>query len=195
MWGFLFSFFLSIYLFILHPNFRHTHTPPPRPTLRLPLPLSFSLEKVAPLPLGTSLPWHIKSKLCPSSATKARQGSPGRGKGSKGMQQTQNQPQPPPVVRGATWRSSCTTIFWGFIQKLMETDAETHSQTEAELREPCGRVERKIEWAGRVKDITRRPTESTNLDPWGSQKLNHQLKSMYGQDLSPLHVCFSSFYF
>ena len=33
-----------------------------------------------------------------------------------------------------------------------------------ELKKFCGRVEYKIERAGGVKDITRRPTESTNLN-------------------------------
>jgi hypothetical protein len=41
------------------------------------------------------------------------------------------------------------------------------SKHQAELTESYGRVKDKIEKAGRVKDITRRPTESTNLGPWG----------------------------
>ena len=36
-----------------------------------------------------------------------------------------------------------------------------------ELRESCGRVEGRSERARGVKDTIRRPTESTNLDPWG----------------------------
>ena len=38
---------------------------------------------------------------------------------------------------------------------------------QAELKESCGRVGDRIERAGEVKDITRRPTESSNLSPWG----------------------------
>jgi hypothetical protein len=41
----------------------------------------------------------------------------------------------------------------------------THSQTIGGLGKSCGRVGGRIEGAGRVKDITRRPTESTNLEP------------------------------
>jgi hypothetical protein len=33
-----------------------------------------------------------------------------------------------------------------------------------------------------VKDNTRISTESTNLGPWGSQRLNHQQKNMHGLD-------------
>jgi hypothetical protein len=49
------------------------------------------------------------------------------------------------------------------IQQLMETDIKTHRQT----LDRAGRVLWKIEIEGtrEVKDITRRPTGSTNLDP------------------------------
>jgi hypothetical protein len=33
------------------------------------------------------------------------------------------------------------------------------------------------------RNFTGRPTESTNLDPWGSQNLKHQIKNIYGLDL------------
>jgi hypothetical protein len=34
-----------------------------------------------------------------------------------------------------------------------------------------------------------RPTESTNLVPWGSKRLNHQLKSIHRLDLGlPAHM-------
>ena len=33
---------------------------------------------------------------------------------------------------------------------------------------------------------TGRPTGSTDLDPWGSQSLNHQPKNLQGLDLDPL---------
>jgi RNA 3'-terminal phosphate cyclase len=59
----------------------------------------------------------------------------------------------------------------------METDAVKHW---IELRESCGRVGEKIDGVRAVKDITRRPTESTNL---GSQSMNHQPKSIHGLEL------------
>jgi hypothetical protein len=68
-----------------------------------------------------------------------------------------------------------------------------------EHRESCERVRNRIEQAGEVKDIIRRPTESPDLGPWGSQNLGHQPKSTHGLDLGPhtfvanvqfgLHVC------
>jgi hypothetical protein len=34
-----------------------------------------------------------------------------------------------------------------------------------------------------------RPTESTNLDPWGSQRWNHQVKNIHRLDLGlPAHM-------
>ena len=36
-----------------------------------------------------------------------------------------------------------------------------------ELREAYGRVKRRIEGPKEYRDSTGRPTESTNLDPWG----------------------------
>ena len=62
---------------------------------------------------------------------------------------------------------------------MTETDAETHSQT---LNEGQGLLWRRI--GGRInspegdRNSTGRPTESTNLNPWGSQRLNHQPKSI-----------------
>jgi hypothetical protein len=35
----------------------------------------------------------------------------------------------------------------------------------------------------RDKNSTGRPTESTNLDPWGSQYLKHQAKNIKGLDI------------
>jgi len=39
------------------------------------------------------------------------------------------------------------------------------------------------------RGTTGRPIESTNLNPWGYQRLNHQPKSEYGLDLEPLNIC------
>jgi hypothetical protein len=51
-----------------------------------------------------------------------------------------------------------------------------------ELGEPCGTVGNGTDRAKGVKNTTRRPTESTNLGPWGSERLN-QLRSMQGLGL------------
>ena len=41
----------------------------------------------------------------------------------------------------------------------------------------------------RDKIVTGKPTESTNLNPWGSQSLNHQPKNIHGLDLGlPTHM-------
>jgi hypothetical protein len=54
------------------------------------------------------------------------------------------------------------------------------------------KVGKTIEGLEGDKDPTGRATESTYLDPWGSQKLNHQPKNIYGLDLGLLsytHIC------
>ena len=52
-----------------------------------------------------------------------------------------------------------------------------------------GRVGRRTEGPEENRNFRGRPTESPNMDPWGSQRLNHQLKSIYCLDLGPLHIC------
>ena len=52
-------------------------------------------------------------------------------------------------------------------QQLMETDAETHSQRTSGHERVMWKPQGRIETASVVKDTTRRPTESTNLSPWG----------------------------
>ena len=44
---------------------------------------------------------------------------------------------------------------------------------------------RRIESLEQDKNSKERLTESTKLDPWGSQRLNHQPKSKHGLDLGP----------
>ena len=61
-----------------------------------------------------------------------------------------------------------------FSTEWKQRQAETHSQTSGRVQESCGRVGITIDQVGRVKYITGRFTESSNLDPRGSQKLNHQ---------------------
>jgi hypothetical protein len=38
------------------------------------------------------------------------------------------------------------------------------------------------------RNSTKRPKESTNLNPWGPQSLNHQPKNIHGLDLYLLHI-------
>lgn len=40
-----------------------------------------------------------------------------------------------------------------------------------------------------IRSTTKRPRESTNRGPYGSQKLKHQPKCMEGLNLGPLHIC------
>ena len=54
----------------------------------------------------------------------------------------------------------------------METDAKTHSQTLDGARESYGRVEGRLEGPEEDRASTGTPTESTNLDPLESQRLN-----------------------
>ena len=74
-------------------------------------------------------------------------------------------------------------------QQLTQTDTDTHSQT---VDGAWGLL-----WKNRRKDCnskgdrnsTGRPTESTNLDPWGFQRLNHQPKNIHRLDLGlPTHM-------
>ena len=51
---------------------------------------------------------------------------------------------------------------------------------QVELREFCTRVGDRIEGAGGVKDPTRTPTESTNLDPWGLTETESPTKEHAG---------------
>jgi hypothetical protein len=44
-------------------------------------------------------------------------------------------------------------------------------------------MDRRIGGPERDRNFTRRPTESTNLDPWGTQTLKNQPKSIHRLDL------------
>jgi hypothetical protein len=57
---------------------------------------------------------------------------------------------------------------------------------QVELGESCGRVGGRIEQAGeRVKDTTRRPTESTNLSPGGLTETEPPTKEHAGDGPRP----------
>jgi hypothetical protein len=51
--------------------------------------------------------------------------------------------------------------------KRKEADGETHRQTSGRVWVTCERMGDRTEQAGEIKDTTRRPTESTNMGPWG----------------------------
>lgn len=55
----------------------------------------------------------------------------------------------------------------GFIQQLMETEAESQSQTVSRAWRILWKRGGKTEGARGVKDTTRKPMESTNLSPYG----------------------------
>jgi hypothetical protein len=59
---------------------------------------------------------------------------------------------------------------------------------QVELRGSYGRVGERIEGARGVKDTRKRTIELTNFVPWGSQRLNHQPKSVQRLHLNPLHA-------
>ena len=57
------------------------------------------------------------------------------------------------------------------------------------LMQTAGRGGGRIEKAREFKVTTRKPTELTNLDLKGSQRMNHQPESMHGMGLVLLHIC------
>ena len=71
----------------------------------------------------------------------------------------------------------------------METDAETHSQTSGGDRGSRGRESGRIEGVRGVKDTLRRPTEPTNLGPWGLTEIEPLIKEQSGTGpRSPAHI-------
>jgi hypothetical protein len=54
-----------------------------------------------------------------------------------------------------------------------------------ELGHSYGGFGKKIVGPKGDRDSTGRPTESTNLDPWGTQRLNQQLKSIHRLEHHP----------
>jgi hypothetical protein len=51
------------------------------------------------------------------------------------------------------------------------------------LGDTSGKITRSIAQSKGDRNSTERPTESINLDSWGSQSLNHQPKNIHGLDL------------
>ena len=98
-----------------------------------------------------------------------------------------------PNLRPTPWERPLLTMLYdlqtgpncllrGFTSQLMETDAEIQSQTLGGAWGVLWKSGDRTEQARGVKDTTRRPTESTNLGTWKSQRLNQQLKNMQGWD-------------
>jgi hypothetical protein len=52
-----------------------------------------------------------------------------------------------------------------------------------ELGDSNGKIEGRIAGLYGDRNSTGRQTESTNLDPWGSQRLNHQPKNTHRLDI------------
>ena len=77
----------------------------------------------------------------------------------------------------------------GSTQKLTQTDADKHNKQWMELGDSYWRIGERIAGPKRNRNSTGRTTESTNLDPWGSQNLNHQPKNIHGLDLGLPHIC------
>jgi hypothetical protein len=62
------------------------------------------------------------------------------------------------------------------------------AKQQEELKESCGSVSGSTVGAKEVKDSTRRPTESTNLDHWVLTEIEPPTKE-HGLDLDPIHIC------
>ena len=68
------------------------------------------------------------------------------------------------------------------------TDTDTHKQW-MELGDSYGRIGGRIVGPKVDRNSAGRPAESTNLNAWGSQSLNHQPKNIYRLDLGlPTHM-------
>jgi hypothetical protein len=77
----------------------------------------------------------------------------------------------------------------GFTPHLTKINIDTHSQQRMELGGSYKRIRRRIAGPKGDRNSTERPTESTNLDPWVSQRLNHQPKNIHRLDLGFPHIC------
>lgn len=68
----------------------------------------------------------------------------------------------------------------------MESDAEAHSQHQAELEKSCEKVEDRSKQARGIKDTTRISIESTNWAPWVLTE--PEPSTMQDLDLDCLHI-------
>ena len=71
----------------------------------------------------------------------------------------------------------------GSTQHLTQTKHTATVKKWMELGDSYKRIGRRTAGPKGHGNSIRRSTESTNLNPWGSQSLNHQPKNIYGVDL------------
>ena len=67
-----------------------------------------------------------------------------------------------------------------------DSDTDTHSLTVDRIWDFYGIIEGRMAGPDWDRNATGRPTESTKLDPWGFQRLNHQSQCIHRLDLYPL---------
>ena len=80
---------------------------------------------------------------------------------------------------------SLTSLSSEWFYPAADSDAETHSHA---LHRAYGFLWKSWGKNGGPQEegnSTKRPTELTNLNPWGSQSQNHKPKSVHGLDLGP----------
>jgi hypothetical protein len=76
----------------------------------------------------------------------------------------------------------------GSTKQLTQMQTPTTKQW-MKLGDCYGRIRGRFEGPEGDRNSKGRPTESTNLDPWGSQNLNHQPKNIHRLDLGlPTHM-------
>jgi hypothetical protein len=84
------------------------------------------------------------------------------------------------------WYVCKRSLEWLSSERLhpaADSDADTHSQAVDGAWGLLWKNRRKDCSPKKDRNSTGRPTESANLDPWGSQSLNHQPKNIDGLDL------------
>jgi hypothetical protein len=70
----------------------------------------------------------------------------------------------------------------------METDAEIHSQTLGRAQENLYKSEGRIVGDRKIKNTSRRPTESTNLGSWGLTETKPPMKEhAWARPRPPIH--------
>jgi hypothetical protein len=74
-------------------------------------------------------------------------------------------------------------------QMVLECIKEQADKHCMEVGDSYGRVGGRIEGPEWDRNSTGRPTESTNLDLWSSQRLSHQPKNIPRLERGPWHVC------
>jgi hypothetical protein len=82
-----------------------------------------------------------------------------------------------------------TGVYHGYPLRGSDSDRCRYSQPNSGCNvETHGGIGGRIGTEG-DKNSKGRPRESNNLDPWGSQRLNHQPKNIHRLDLGLPHIC------